>query len=363
MGQKEPDKQESLIDFTVPVGYREEARLDVYVARLMPNASRSKVQRSIKQGNVWVNEKLIRKPAHTVQAGDEIVCRVMRAPPIEVRPEPIPLDILYEDDHLLVINKAAGMVVHPGYGNRTGTLVHALLYHVGAGALRVDEEDEGTWEDEDIGLSTVNATPDHPDDVAIRPGIVHRLDKDTTGVMVVAKNDVAHRRLAKQFEDRTIHRRYLALVWGVPDPPSGIIDTHLGRSPRDRKRMSVVQTGKHALTHYATVEAMAYTALVKFRLETGRTHQIRVHAEHIGHPIFGDPTYGGRSIRYGSAVGSRKGFFNNLFKKLHRQALHAYSLGFAHPVTLDLLHFTADLPGDMQFVLDRLRDVEGNGKV
>jgi len=354
------EKKETLIELEVPTGYHEEARLDVYLTRFVHNASRTKVQRGIKDGHVTVNGKVVRRPSHTVQPGEVIRCRVMRPPPMDITPEAIPLDIAYEDDFLIVVNKAAGMVVHPAYGNRTGTLVHALLHHVGAGPLRLEGQ-EGEAPDEDLGLSTINAAPLRPGDLAVRPGIVHRLDKDTTGLMVVAKDDVTHRALARQFEQRTILRSYLGLVWGVPDPPAGIIDAPLGRDPRDRKKMAVVspEKGKHAVTHYETVEAMLLTALVRFRLETGRTHQIRVHARHLGHPILGDPTYDGRTIRYGLHTAKRRAFYHNLFKALPRQALHAQTLGFIHPHTGEEVFITSAFPDDIQYVFDRLRALEG----
>ena len=356
------EKQETVVELEVPVGYHEEARLDVYVTRFVHNASRTKVQRGIKDGHVTVNGVVVKRPSHVVQPGDFIRCRVMRPPPLEVVPEAIPLDIVYEDDYLIVVNKAVGMVVHPAFGNRTGTLVNALLYHVGGSALRLDQDDKAS--DADVGLSTINAAPPRPGDPAIRPGIVHRLDKDTSGLMVVAKDDATHRMLARQFEERTIQRNYLGLVWGVPDPPEGFVDAPIGRDPRDRKKMAVVaaERGKHAVTLYETVEAMVFTALVRFRLKTGRTHQIRVHARHLGHPILGDAAYDGRSIRYGLVTAKRRAFFANLFKAMPRQALHAQTLGFVHPHTGEEVLFTSDLPDDMQHVLDRLRAVEGGGK-
>ena len=356
------EKQETVIDLEVPAGYQEEARLDVYLTRFVQNASRTKVQRGIKAGHVTVNSEVVRRPSQVVQAGDVIRCRVMRPPPLEVTPEAIPLDIVYEDDALIVVNKAAGMVVHPAFGNRTGTLVHALLHHVGGGPLRLGGG-EADAPDDDLGLSTINAAPSRPGDPVVRPGIVHRLDKDTSGLMVVARDDATHRALARQFEQHTIQRNYLGLVWGVPDPPDGTIDTPLGRDPRDRKKMAVVapERGKQAVTHFETVEVMAFTALVRFRLETGRTHQIRVHARHLGHPILGDPTYDGRAIRYGPRTAKRRAFYNNLFKVLTRQALHAQTLGFVHPRTGQEVFFTANLPDDIQQTLDRLRAVEGIG--
>ena len=354
------EKQETVIEIEVPEGYRAAQRLDVYLAEKLPNATRAKVQRGIKDGHVTVNGAVQTKVSTPVVSGDRIACRLQRPPPIEARPEPIPLDVVYEDDDLLVVNKAAGMVVHPAYGNRTGTLVNALLHHVGGEAISFEDEDEEP-DDEDVGLSTATAAPAYAGDVTVRPGIVHRLDKDTSGLLVVAKHDAAHAHLARQFMDRTIHRRYLAIVWGVPEPERGTVETFLGRDPRDRRRMAVVpeERGKHAVTHYALVEPMQYTALVRFRLETGRTHQIRVHARHLGHPILGDATYDGTAVRYGPDVGKRRAFFRNLFGAMPRQALHAATLGFVHPTTGEAMSFEAPLPADMQHVLDRLRAVEG----
>lgn len=358
----EPEKQETVVTFEVPPGYREEARLDVYLTRFLQNASRVKVQRGIREGRVSINGRTVEKAAHQVAPGDVIVCRILRPPPLEVVPEKLPLDVVYEDEALIVLNKAAGMVVHPAYGNRTGTLVHALLYHVGAGTWKLDAEDDEVEDDEDRpqgpGLSTLHARPVRAGDVAVRPGIVHRLDKDTSGLMVVAKDDAVHVHLARQFEQRTIRRRYLALAWGIPDPAEGTIETNLGRDPRDRKKMAVVRKGKRAVTHYRLVEAQAFTSLVEFRLETGRTHQIRVHARHLGHPILGDPTYDGESIGAGPRTARRRAFFKNLFQAMPRQGLHAYTLGFTHPQTGKAMDFESPLPEDMQGVLDRLRAVE-----
>ena len=348
-----------VITLDVPTGYAEDARLDVYVTRFLPNASRAKVQQGIREGQVRVNEAVVEKVSYRVQAGDVIECRLQRPPPTEALPEEIPLDVVYEDAYLIVVNKAAGMVVHPAYGNRTGTLVNALLYHVGGGAVTVENVDE--LDEEDVGLSTVNAAPPRPDVPVLRPDIVHRLDKDTSGLLVVAKDDVTHRALARQFEERTIRRRYLALVWGLPDPTAGRIEGAIGRDPRDRKRMAVVPPGKgkHAVTHYTCVEAFAHTALLQFQLETGRTHQIRVHARHLGHPVLGDPVYEGQALHAGPHTGKRRAFFKNLFEVMPRQALHAHTLGFMHPHTGASVDFTADLPADMQHVLERLRAVEG----
>ncbi|MEM1043449.1 MAG: RluA family pseudouridine synthase [Bacteroidota bacterium] len=352
------ETQQTVVVVEVPEGYHAGQRLDVYLTEHFPNASRAKVQRGIKAGDVTVNGTVQTKVSPPVAARDRIEVVFHRPPPIEAQPEPIPLDIEYEDEVLLVVNKPAGLVVHPAHKNRTGTLVNALLHHVGGGTLSFEEDEEN---DDEVGLSTATAAPRFEGDVAVRPGIVHRLDKGTSGLLVVAKNDAAHAALARQFMERTVRRRYLALVWGRPDPPSGTVETHLGRDPRDRRKMAVVpeERGKHAVTHFETVEALRHTALARFRLETGRTHQIRVHARHLGHPILGDEIYDGTAIRSGLDSGKRRQFFRNLFETMPRQALHAATLGFTHPATGEALDFAAPLPADMQYVLDRLRAVEG----
>ena len=331
-------------------------RLDKYLTRFYPEASRTKIQRSIKKGHVQVNGRDVSK-SYRVETGDEIVFRLIRKPPIQAEPEDIPLHVVYEDDDLLVVNKEAGMVVHPAPGHRSGTLVNALLHHVGGGAVAADDEDLG---EEEAGLSMINALPARPDHPVVRPGIVHRLDKGTSGLLVVAKHDRAHRVLADQFKAHTTERRYRAIVWGHFDPPSGTITGAIGRDPHRRQRMAVVseERGKSATTHYATVEKHAHTSVVEFELETGRTHQIRVHAEHRHHPVLGDPKYGGQAVRYGQQGGKRKAFFRNLFDAMPRPALHAYRLGFEHPSTGEAMQFDADPPDDMQHVLRRLREVE-----
>ena len=349
---------EAVIELDVPPG-QSPVRLDVYVTDKTANATRSKVQRGIKDGRVDVNGRTVTKPSTLLQPGDHVACRVLKMAPIEVVPEDIPLEVVYEDDALLVIVKPAGMVVHPAYGHPSGTLVNALLWHVGGDAIRADDLEDA--DDDDVGLSTQTAGPRYDGDPTVRPGLVHRLDKDTTGLMVATKTDVAAAELGKQFAERTIRRRYLALVWGVPDPPEGRVEGWLGRSPRDRRKMSVRPEGegKWAATRYAVVEPFRDLALVGYRLETGRTHQIRVHSASLGHPIFGDETYGGDRIVYGSAVGTRKAFVHNLLKAHPRQALHAHTLGFTHPVTGEDMDFEAPLPPDTQHLVDRVRAVEG----
>ncbi len=354
----EPDPVETVLDLDVPPG-QSPVRIDVYLTDKTANATRSKVQRAIKEGRVEVNGALVTKVSTPVQPGDQIRCTVMRPPPVEIVPEDLPLSVVYEDDTLLVVDKPAGMVVHPAYGHRSGTLINALLWHVGAGPLSGDEVED--TDDDDLGLSTATAGPRYDGDPTVRPGLVHRLDKDTTGLMVVAKTDWAAAHLGKQFAARTIRRRYLALVWGVPQE-AGRVEGWLGRSPRDRKKVSVRPEGegKWAATVYEPVEAFSYASLVRFRLETGRTHQIRVHAASIGHPVFGDTTYGGDRIVYGPAEGSRRAFVRNLFARLGpRQALHAATLGFVHPATEAEMAFEAPMPEDMAWVTERLRRVEG----
>jgi len=312
--------------FTVPPG-QSRVRLDVYLTHHVENATRSKVQQGIENGDVTVNGKVV-KPSTHVLPGDVIVVVLQRPPRTEALPEDIPLVIVYEDDDLLVVNKPAGMVTHPAYKNTSGTLVNALLHHAST-------------------LSTLNT--------ALRPGIVHRLDKDTTGLLVVAKNDPVHAKLADQFAKRTIEREYHALVWGRMKAPKGTIDAKLGRSKRDRKKVAVSNEGKNAVTDYTVLEVFDFLTLVKLTLRTGRTHQIRVHLAHIGHPVFGDVTYGGRSATWGGLTGTKERFAANLLKMLGRQALHAKTIGFVHPRTNETMRFDSELPEDMESVIVKLR--------
>ncbi|NND73133.1 MAG: RluA family pseudouridine synthase [Rhodothermales bacterium] len=350
----EPEKVETTIVIRVPSGYREGARLDQYLTSSLQNASRSKVQQGIRAGQVEVNGRQVSKSSYVVQAGDEIVCTVMKPPPIAITPEEIPLDILFEDDALIVVNKAAGMVVHPAYGNRTGTLVNALLFHIGAASIDLEEDDPF----DDVNLSTLNAEPSFPGDPTVRPGIVHRLDKGTSGLLVVAKTDRDHAHLARQFYDHTVERMYQAILWGIPAEDSGTIDQPIARSPRDRKKMAVQPAGKQAVTHFSVVEKLLHTSVCHFKLETGRTHQIRVHSAFMGHPLVGDTTYGGDRIRSGPDTRSRNQFFANLFSEMPHQALHAAVLGFVHPRSGETVRFEARMPEDMGFVLSRLKEIE-----
>lgn len=325
---KEPPT-ETKIQLEVALGQKENVRLDRYIVMFVENATRTKVQEAIKEGYVLVNGS-VQKSSYKVQAGDTIDITLPKPPPPEAVPEDIPLDIVYEDDDLIIINKEAGMVVHPAFGNWNGTLVNGLLYYI-------------------------NDLPDTDDD-NIRPGIVHRLDKDTSGLLVVAKKETIHARLSAMFAKHDIERSYWAVIWGTPEA-EGTIEGNIGRSPRDRKLMTVLEkpNGKHAITHYKVIEYFDNLSLVEVRLETGRTHQIRVHFANIGHPVFGDLTYGGNRVRFGPNTGQRKVMFQNLFKRLGRQCLHAKTLGFVHPGTGEMVRFDSELPADFRDVLNKLR--------
>ena len=286
-------------------------RLDKYVAQMVPDLSRSRAQRLIEEGLITVNGEAA-KPSYRVEAGDRVVVRIPPPEPVEVRPEPIPLDIVYEDADILVVNKPAGMVVHPAHGHRAGTLVNAILAHCPELAA-TDEE--------------------------LRPGIVHRLDKDTSGLIVVAKNEAARRYLQRQFKRREVRKVYLALVEGRLEPPQGVIEAPIGRHPRHRKRMAVVEGGREARTDYRVLEYFDQHTLVAAEPKTGRTHQVRVHFASLGHPLVGDPLYGFRRQRL----------------PLRRQFLHAQTLGFRLPASGQYVEFTAKLPEDLRKVLEALR--------
>ena len=354
-------REENVVEVVVPETETGGPRIDKYLTRFYPEASRTKIQRAIKKGHLKVNGADVKK-SYGVEPGDEIVFRLIRKPPMQAEPEAIPLDVVHEDDDLLVVNKPAGMVVHPAPGHRSGTLVHALLHHVDGGEVAADDERDEVSEDE-VGLSLVNALPQSPDHPVVRPGIVHRLDKGTSGLLVVAKRGRAHQPLAEQFKAHTVDRRYRAIVWGHFAPSDGTIEGAIGRDPHHRQRMAVVpgDEGKWARTHYETVETHAHTSVVEFELETGRTHQIRVHARAQGHPLLGDPKYGGQRVRYGTQSGKRRAFYDQLFGTLPHPALHAYRIGFDHPTTEERLRFEADPPPAWRRVLRELRQEEGAG--
>ena len=310
------------------------ARIDVYLAAMV-STSRNKVQQAIHEDRVRINGAVVDRASRRTIAGEKISIALAVERPLLLEPQPLPLDIVFEDEFLIVLNKAAGMPVHPGAGRPSGTLVNALLHHAGGR--------------QGAGLSSGGHTD------SIRPGIVHRLDMDTSGLMVVAKNDDVHRKLQMQFEARTIERQYAGIVWGIPEPMAGTIDHPIGRDVRVRTRMAARTNGKPAVTQYESIDTYAHAALVRFRLQTGRTHQIRVHALHMNHPVMGDPVYRGNTIRSGPVTGRRKAFFRHVFERLPRQALHARKLGFVHPGSGQAMSWEQPLPPDMTWVLKQLR--------
>ncbi|GAA4079543.1 RluA family pseudouridine synthase [Flavobacterium cheonanense] len=316
--------------FDVPKG-QAFLRIDKYLMLMVPNATRNKIQNAASNGDIYVNDVPV-KSNYKVKPFD--VIRILLAhPPFENRvdPEDIPLDIVYEDDALLVINKPPNFVVHPGHGNYTGTLVNALAFHF-----------------ENLPLNSSE-----------RPGLVHRIDKDTSGLLVVAKTEAAMTHLAKQFEDKTSEREYIALVWGNVKEDEGTIVGNIARHVRDRMQMAVFadpEIGKHAVTHYKVLERFGYVTLVSCKLETGRTHQIRVHMKHIGHTLFNDERYGGNLILKGTTFTKYKQFIDNCFKTLPRQALHAKTLGFIHPKTGEMMRFDTEIPKDMADCIEKWRN-------
>ncbi|NOZ47468.1 MAG: RluA family pseudouridine synthase [Chlorobi bacterium] len=328
------EEQEELFEhyhFEVDKG-QQLLRIDKFLVNRIENISRTKIHDAATAGNILVNNKIV-KPNYRVKPND-VISIVMTHPPreIELIPQDIPINIVYEDKDLVVVNKKPGMVVHPGYGNYTGTLVNALAYHFkNLPMFQVDD---------------------------LRPGLVHRIDKNTSGLLVVAKNELAKNKLAKQFYDHSIQRKYIALVWGVPDA-EGVIEGHIGRSLKNRKKMFVFpagEYGKHAITHYKLIEKLGYVSLVECQLETGRTHQIRVHFQYIKHPLFNDDYYGGDQILKGTTFTKYKQFVQNCFTMLPRHALHAKSLGFIHPFNGKKMFFDSELPEDMTLVIEKWRN-------
>jgi 23S rRNA pseudouridine1911/1915/1917 synthase len=307
-------------------------RVDLYLMNFIENATRSKIQQNIKNGSVWVNGDEV-KSNYKVKPGDEVKV-MLDHPPHEnlLVAEDIPLDIIYEDDHLVVVNKPAGMVVHPGHGNYSGTLINALLHYF-----------------ENL-----------PNNSSNRPGLVHRIDKDTSGLLVVAKTEHAMAHLSSQFAEKTSEREYVALVWGNVIEASGTVEGNIGRHPKNRLQNTVwlgdeAYKGKPAITHYEIMEELGYVTLIKCRLETGRTHQIRVHMKYIGHTLFNDERYGGDRILKGTNFTKYKQFVDNCFKILPRQALHARTLGFEHPDTGERMYFDAPIPKDIESCIEKWR--------
>jgi len=305
-------------------------RVDVFLTNFIEGFTRSKIQMAAKEGNVFVNDVEV-KSNYKVKPLDVVTVRFSHPPYVSLlTPEAIALDVIFEDDHLLVVNKPAGMVVHPGHGNYDGTLMNALLHHC-----------------KDLPLNSSG-----------RPGLVHRIDKNTSGLLVVAKSELAMQNLSRQFLKKSIQREYLALVWGNVENESGTIVGNIGRHPKNRLQNAVFadpEVGKPAVTHYTVVERFAYVTLVKCKLETGRTHQIRVHMKHIGHTLFNDERYGGDIILKGTTFTKYKQFVENCFKVLPRQALHARTLGFMHPATKEKQFFEAPLPSDFEKCIQKWR--------
>lgn len=335
MAEEDPIDQQELFEhfrYVVDPG-QSFLRIDKYLFSKIENTSRTRIQNAANAGNILVNNIPV-KPNYRVKPGD-VVQIVLPNPPreIELIPENIPLNIVYEDDDVIVVNKEPGMVVHPAYGNYRGTLVNALMWHF-----------------KDLPLFNTGE---------LRPGLVHRIDKNTSGILVVAKNDLALNRLSKQFYDRTTDRRYIAIIWGTPDTKEGTITGNVGRNLRDRKIMQVFpdgSQGKPAITHFRILEDFGYISVIECKLETGRTHQIRAHFSHIRHPLFNDDEYGGNEILKGTTFTKYQQFVRNCFKILPRQALHAKYLAFDHPVSGKRLSFDSDLPADMSQVIEKWRN-------
>lgn len=305
-------------------------RIDKFLMNLIPNATRNKIQNAASSGDIYVNDLPV-KSNYKVKPLD-VVRILLSHPPFENRidPENIPLDIVFEDAALLLINKPAGLVVHPGHGNYTGTLVNALAYHF-----------------ENLPMNSSE-----------RPGLVHRIDKDTTGLLVIAKTEASMTHLAKQFEAKTSEREYVAMVWGNVKEDNGTIEGNIARHLKDRMQMAVFadpEIGKPAVTHYKVLERFGYVTLISCILETGRTHQIRVHMKYLGHPLFNDARYGGDLILKGTTFTKYKQFIDNCFKIMPRQALHAKTLGFVHPATGEMMRFDTELPQDMKDLIEKWR--------
>lgn len=308
-------------------------RIDKFLSNHFKNSTRTRIQHAIATDSVLVNSKPV-KVSYKVRPEDQISISLSSPPrePSEIIPENIAINIIYEDDTLLIVNKEPEMVVHPGFNNYTGTLVHALAHH---------------FENLPTGRNG-----------EMRPGLVHRIDKGTSGLLVIAKTEYAMQHLAKQFFDHSIERTYYALIWGEPQEDSGTIDAHIGRSFKDRRLSDVFpdgEYGRHAVTHFKVLERLRYVSMVQCNLETGRTHQIRAHLKHIGHPLFNDATYGGNQVLRGNKFSKYKQFVENCFEILPRQALHAKSLGFIHPATKEWVQFETELPVDFADVLEKWR--------
>lgn len=313
-------------------------RIDKYLVNTMPDISRNRIQDAATAQSILVNGKPV-KSNYRIKPLD-VISILLAYPPneFEIIPQDIPINIVFEDEDLIVINKTPGLVVHPGFGNFEGTLLNALAWHM---------KDNPTF---DVNNPNI--------------GLVHRIDKDTSGLLLIAKNEMAKTKLSKQFFDKTTHRRYVALVWGSVEKEEGTIIGNIGRDPKDRMQMTIFpsdsELGKHAVTHYKVLERLGYVTVVECRLETGRTHQIRAHMKHIGHILFNDARYGGNEVLRGTTFAKYKAFVHNCFSVCPRQALHAKELGFVHPSTGETLFFDSALPEDMQLLIDKWRGYVAN---
>lgn len=329
----ENEEQELFEHFRIEVDPGQKAlRIDKFLVNRLENASRSKIQSAADAENILVNDKAV-KSNYKVKPND-VISIVMAYPPreIELIAEDIPVNIVFEDDQFVIVNKEPGMVVHPSYGHYNGTLVNAMMHHL-----------------KDLPLFNTGE---------MRPGLVHRIDKNTSGLLVIAKTELALNRLAKQFFEKTSERKYIAIVWGTFDEKEGTITGNVGRNIKNRKIMQVFpdgEQGKHAVTHYKVIEELGYISVVECQLETGRTHQIRVHFQHIGHPLFNDAEYGGDKVLKGTTFTKYKQFVLNCFSILPRQALHAKTLGVKHPTTGEFVRFNSEVPDDMTQVMERWR--------
>jgi 23S rRNA pseudouridine1911/1915/1917 synthase len=309
---------------------QEPLRIDKFLMSRIENATRNKIQKAAKEGSIRVNDKIV-KSSYKVKKDDKV--RILFShPPYEnlLTPEKLDLDIEYEDDSIIIVNKKSGMVVHPGHGNYSGTLINALLYHF----------------------------DNLPNNSSNRPGLVHRIDKDTSGLLVIAKTEKSMTLMAKQFFNKSVEREYYALVWGDVKDDEGEINAPIGRNPKNRLQMIVYQDmegGKEAITNYKVIERFGYVTLISCRLQTGRTHQIRVHMKHLGHTLFNDERYGGNKILKGTVYSKYKQFVDNCFRLLPRQALHAKTLGFIHPKSKEKISFNSDIPEDIASVIDKWR--------
>ncbi len=341
---------EQVYEFAIPARQKP-VRLDVFITNAIEHATRSKVQRAISDGAVTVNGA-VEKASYVLKPGDSIRVVTHRPPPLMLVPQDIPLNVLYEDDVLMVIDKQAGLLAHPGVGNRTGTLVNAVLWHLGQREAIELEDVEG--DDEDEASSYDEAAVMRSD--AVRPGIVHRLDRDTTGVVVIGKEYRTTHHLTRQFAERTVDREYAALVWGIVGPDHGVVTGNIATSTRNHKLKAVVERGgKEAKTEFVVLERYRCASLVRLKLHTGRTHQIRVHMSSKRHPVVGDPDYGGRDTVLPTIHHAYRREAQLALGAIQRQALHARSLGFTHPQTRERMHFETPMPADMQAAVDVLR--------